>query len=125
MRYSKRNRKLPFWRKMPVLDMNTFNTLKESTGEDFIVELIDAFLEDAVTQMNDMKSAIATNDAELFRRAAHSLKSNAATFGATDLQALARELEMMGRDKNLAVGNRLEVLKEAFEAVKRQLNELR
>ena len=110
---------------MPVLDMNTFNTLKESTGEDFIVELIDAFLEDAVTQMNDMKSAIATNDAELFRRAAHSLKSNAATFGATDLQALARELEMMGRDKNLAVGNRLEILKEAFEAVKRQLNELR
>ena len=110
---------------MPVLDMNTFNTLKESTGEDFIVELIDAFLEDAVTQMNDMKSAIATNDAEVIRRAAHSLKSNAATFGATDLQALARELEMMGRDKNLAVGNRLEVLKEAFEAVKRQLNELR
>ena len=110
---------------MPVLDMNTFNTLKESTGADFISELIDAFLEDAVTQMNDMKSAIAANDAETFRRAAHSLKSNAATFGATDLMALARELEMMGREKNLAVGNRLEVIKEAFELVKRQLNELR
>ena len=110
---------------MPVLDMNTFNTLKESTGADFIGELIDAFFEDAVTQMNDMKSAIAANDAETFRRAAHSLKSNAATFGATDLMALARELEMMGREKNLAVGNRLEVIKEAFELVKRQLNELR
>ena len=110
---------------MPVLDLNTFNTLKESTGADFISELIDAFLEDAVTQMNDMKSAIAANDAETFRRAAHSLKSNAATFGATDLMALARELEMMGREKNLAVGNRLEVIKEAFELVKRQLNELR
>ena len=110
---------------MPVLDMNTFNTLKESTGADFISELIDAFLEDAVTQMNDMKSAIAANDAETFRRAAHSLKSNAATFGATDLMALARELEMMGREKNLAVGNKLEVLKEAFESVKSQLNRLR
>ena len=110
---------------MPVLDLNTFNMLKESTGEDFIAELIDAFLEDAVTQMNDMRSASAANDAETFRRAAHSLKSNAATFGATDLQALARELEMMGRDKNLAVGNRLEVLKDAFELVKRQLSELR
>jgi HPt (histidine-containing phosphotransfer) domain-containing protein len=110
---------------MPVLDLNTFNTLKESTGEDFIVELIDAFFEDAVTQMADMKSALASNDAETFRRAAHSLKSNAATFGATDLTALARELEMMGREKNLAVGNKLEVLKEAFEQVKSQLSQLR
>ena len=110
---------------MPVLDLNTFNTLKENTGEDFIAELIDAFLDDAVTQMNEMKSALKGGDAETFRRAAHSLKSNAATFGATDLQALARELEMMGREKNLAVGNKLDVLKEAFELVKRQLSELR
>jgi HPt (histidine-containing phosphotransfer) domain-containing protein len=110
---------------MSVLDLNTFNILKESTGEDFIAELIDAFFADTLTQMSDMKSAMAANDAETFRRAAHSLKSNAATFGATDLQALARELEMMGREKNLAVGNRLESLKEAFEVVKRQLNELR
>lgn len=110
---------------MPILDLKTFNTLKESTGEDFIAELIDAFLDDAVTQMDEMKSALTANDAETFRRAAHSLKSNAATFGATDLTALARELEMLGREKNLAVGNKLEVLKEAFEFVKRQLNELR
>jgi HPt (histidine-containing phosphotransfer) domain-containing protein len=110
---------------MPVLDLNTFNTLKENTGEDFIAELIDAFLDDAVTQMNEMKSALKGGDAETFRRAAHSLKSNAATFGATDLQALARELEMMGREKNLAVGNKLDVLREAFELVKRQLSELR
>ena len=110
---------------MPVLDLNTFNTLKENTGEDFIAELIDAFLDDAVTQMNEMKSALKSGDAETFRRAAHSLKSNAATFGATDLQALARELEMMGREKNLAVGNKLDVLREAFELVKRQLSELR
>ena len=110
---------------MSVLDLNTFNILKESTGEDFIAELIDAFFADTLTQMSDMKSAMAANDSETFRRAAHSLKSNAATFGATDLQALARELEMMGREKNLAVGNRLESLKEAFELVKRQLSELR
>lgn len=110
---------------MPVLDMNTFNSLKESTGEDFIGELIDAFLEDAVTQIDEMKTALGGNDVDSFRRAAHSLKSNAAAFGAEDLQALARELEMMGREQNLAVGNRLEIVKEAFEQVKHQLNELR
>ena len=110
---------------MPVLDLNTFNELKESTGEDFIVELLNAFYEDAAKQMGEMRAAVSTGDAETFRRAAHSLKSNAATFGAKDLSALARELEMMGREKNLAVGNRLEALKEAFDLVKRQLSELR
>ena len=34
---------------------------------------------------------------------------------------LARELEMMGREKNLEVGNRLKVLKDAFEAVAKEL----
>lgn len=58
------------------------------------------------------------------RRAAHTLKSNAATFGANELSALARELEMLGRENNLEAGNRLEVLQEAFESVKQQLNEL-
>ena len=110
---------------MSVLDLNTFNTLKESTGADFIPELIDAFIEDAYDQLEQLKTALASNDAETFRRAAHSLKSNAATFGAMELSALARELEMMGRDKNLEAGTRLEVLREAFEKVKNQLNELR
>lgn len=110
---------------MTVLDMNTFNALKESTGDDFITELIDTFFEDAKTQIDQMQSALATNDADSFRRAAHSFKSNSATFGANDLAALARELEMMGRDKNLAVGNRLEVLQDAYEKVKIELSKLR
>ena len=110
---------------MPVLDINTFNALKDSVGADFVGELMNTFFEDANAQMLEMNSALASKDTESFRRAAHSLKSNAATFGAADLAALARELEMMGRDNNLAVGNRLEVLKEAFEQVKIQLSELR
>lgn len=110
---------------MSVLDLITFNALKESTGADFIEELIDAFLEDAVTQMAEMKSALAAQDSETFQRAAHSLKSNAATFGAGDLAVLARELEMLGRERNLETGNKIEILQEAFEQVKIQLNRLR
>ena len=110
---------------MPVLNITTFNALKESVGGDFVRELMNTFFEDANSQMLVMKSALDSNDVEAFRRAAHSLKSNAATFGATDLSALARELEMLGREDNFEVGNRLEVIKEAFEQVKSQLNELR
>ncbi|HMU94628.1 MAG TPA: Hpt domain-containing protein [Anaerolineales bacterium] len=106
---------------MSVIDLNTFTNLKETVGADFIGEMIDTFLEDALTQIGQMKSGLAAQDVDLFRRAAHSLKSNAATFGATELAGLARELEMLGREKNLEIGNRLEVLQDAFEQVRGQL----
>jgi HPt (histidine-containing phosphotransfer) domain-containing protein len=109
---------------MSSIDLKVFNELKDATGADFIGELVQAFLEDAPTQIAQMQSALTGQDAESFRRAAHTLKSNAATFGATDLSGLARELEMLGREKNLEVGNRLQVLEEAFDQVKNQLNEL-
>jgi histidine phosphotransfer protein HptB len=110
---------------MSVIELNTFNILKENAGEEFIGELIDTFLEDSSSLMAEMKSALAAKDADSFRRAAHTLKSNAATFGAVGLAELARELEMMGRENNLGTGGRLEVLGEAFQQVKSQLVELR
>ncbi|MCB0103481.1 MAG: Hpt domain-containing protein [Anaerolineales bacterium] len=110
---------------MTILDMNVFNNLKDSTGADFILELLSAFFEDAENQMEQMRTSMATQDVETFRRAAHSLKSNAATFGAMELSSLARELETMARNENLEAGNRLEDLKDAFEKVKIMLNELR
>jgi len=110
---------------MTILDMNVFNDLKDSTGADFILELLSAFFEDAENQMEQMHTSMATQDVETFRRAAHSLKSNAATFGAMELSSLARELESMARSGSLEAGNRLEDLQEAFEKVKTKLNELR
>ena len=43
-------------------------------------------------------AARAEGNAERFRRAAHSLKSNGNTFGALKLAALAREIELKGLD---------------------------
>ena len=110
---------------MSKFDLNTFNALKESAGEDFINELIDTFLEDTPTLLAQLHSALASQDADTFRRAAHSMKSNAATFGAMELSTLAKELENFGRDKNLEIGNRLEVMEAAFLDVKNQLEALK
>ncbi len=110
---------------MPIIDKVTFEELKQMSGADFINELIDAFLDDAPNMIQNMKTAIDTKDVESFRRNAHSLKSNAYTFGATELGALARELELMGKENNLDVGNRLEVLQEAFRKVVEALKGLR
>ena len=110
---------------MPVIDKATFEELKQMSGADFINELIDAFLEDAPDMIQNMRTATATGDVETFRRNAHSLKSNAYTFGATELGGLARELERMGRESNLAIGTRLEVLNEELGKVAQELSVLR
>lgn len=110
---------------MSKIDLNTFNALKDSTGADFIGELIDAFLDDAPSLIAQMRAGLATGDAETFRRAAHSMKSNAATFGAMELAALAKELESLGREQNLTIGDRLERLESEFQLAAQALEELR
>jgi HPt (histidine-containing phosphotransfer) domain-containing protein len=110
---------------MSKIDLNTFNSLKESTGADFISELVDAFLDDAPALISQMRSALANNDAESFRRAAHSMKSNAATFGAMELSKLARELENLSRDNNLEVGNRVDIIEAEFQQVKSEMETLK
>jgi len=110
---------------MSTIDKATFEELKQMSGEDFINELIDAFLDDAPKMITAMETALAAKDAEAFRRNAHSLKSNANTFGAMELAALARELEVMGRESNLEVGERLSVLKQTFQKVAQNLEGMR
>ena len=110
---------------MSTIDQATFNELKQMSGADFINELIDAFLDEAPNMIQNMHTALDTKDVESFRRNAHSLKSNANTFGATELGALAKELEMMGKQSNLEVGNRLEALREAFSEVAEELKGMR
>ena len=66
----------------PTIDRATFDALKETTGAEFVLELVDTFLEEAPTMLNDLRDALAAQDADKFRRAAHSLKSNCNTFGA-------------------------------------------
>ena len=72
-----------------------------------------------------MKAAVAAGQQEDFRRAAHSVKSNAATFGANGLSDLARELERMGRENQLeAAGNRLQEMETLYQSVAVELKGL-
>lgn len=111
---------------MPVIDQATFGELKQMSGEGFINELIDTFLDDAPRMMQGLKSALEANDADSFRRAAHSLKSNAETFGAGRLAELAKELESLGRERRLAeIGDRLQSLEESVASACDELRGLK
>jgi HPt (histidine-containing phosphotransfer) domain-containing protein len=105
-----------------VIDQDILNSLRETTGADFLNELLETFFEDSSTQINTMREALAEDDAETFRRAAHSLKSNSSSFGAMGLSALARELEFLGKDGNLAcVGSKLDQLADEYHKVQEVL----
>ena len=80
----------------PTIDQAVFDELVQTTGEEFVAELIDSFLEDAPRMLASLRLALNTQDAETFRRTAHSLKSNAASFGAMALYAQTRECEILG-----------------------------
>ena len=67
-------------------------------GAEFVKELVDTFLEEAPRMLADLREAYGQRDAERFRRAAHSLKSNSNTFGAMQLGAVAKDLELEGLD---------------------------
>lgn len=75
------------------IDHSVISGLQDTIGTEFVSELITTFLEEAPDMLHDLKSAAASCDQDRFRRAAHSIKSNAAIFGALDLEEIARRME--------------------------------
>lgn len=80
----------------PLIDRATFAELQDNAGAEFVAELVDTFGEEAPPLIAELREALAAGAADRFRRAAHSLKSNSSTFGATQLAELARALELGG-----------------------------
>ncbi|MEZ4719269.1 MAG: Hpt domain-containing protein [Caldilineaceae bacterium] len=83
----------------PVLEPAALARLTNLVGGDptILGELIDSFLTDAPALLTEMQQAVDAQDAATLHRAAHTLKSNAADFGAQTLSELCRELEALGK----------------------------
>ena len=78
----------------PTIDRATYDELKDTAGAEFVAELVDTFLVEARRLIDELRRACEKRDADVFRRSAHSLKSNGNTFGARTLGALAKDLEL-------------------------------
>ncbi len=91
----------------PPLDPEVIARLAASFGDgggEFVGALIDTFLDHAPGQLASLRNALERADSDELRRAAHTLKSNAATFGATSLAEVSRELEDKARAGELDGG---------------------
>jgi PAS domain S-box-containing protein len=82
-------------------DAAALDSLKELGGDDFLAEVIDAFLADAPTLLATLRRSLDEPNPEELRRAAHTLKSNGATLGAETFAELCRELEQQAKDGRL------------------------
>jgi HPt (histidine-containing phosphotransfer) domain-containing protein len=107
------------------IDAARFAELQATAGADFVVELIDTFLSEAPGLLAQLRAARAAGDADGYRRAAHSLKSNGNTFGATALGAQAREIELAGLGEPAADAARITALEAEYARAALALKELR
>jgi HPt (histidine-containing phosphotransfer) domain-containing protein len=85
----------------PVFDPQVIRGMLEMFGDPApVVQVIRLFLEEAPKQVDALAEALSGGEPEEARRAAHSLKSSAASLGARDLSersALVEELTKAGR----------------------------
>jgi len=103
------------------IDLGTLRELEATAGADFVRELVATFLAEAPQMLDGLREALAGSDAERFRRTAHSLKSNANTFGATALAVMAKQLELGGLDSGR--GAALDALAGEYARVAKALSE--
>jgi HPt (histidine-containing phosphotransfer) domain-containing protein len=78
------------------IDAGVFGELRATTGAEFVAELVGTFCDEAAGILAQLDEAGRAGDATRYKRAAHSLKSNANTFGAARLASMAREIEIKG-----------------------------
>ena len=102
--------------------------IREATmGDDeFLAELITLFLNDTPQQLEALRKAVRTGDAETAASAAHRLKGSSSNMGAESLSALCLHLEKSSSGKQLEELPRLvEQVDEEFDQVREILTNLR
>jgi HPt (histidine-containing phosphotransfer) domain-containing protein len=110
---------------MSIIDLSTFEKLKDDVGADFVDELIAAYCAETPLLMAKLQSALMAHDADAFRQAAHSIKSTSKTFGAFSLGQIAKALEMMGRAGNLDdAQEKIDRLAAEYDRVQQALKDL-
>ena len=109
-----------------LVDGAALESLREVGGDEFLAEVIDTFLADLPTLLATLRRGVQERDAAEVRRAAHTLKSNGATLGASDFAEACSALEQQAKDGRLddaaALVDRIEAergpLERALDAVR-------
>jgi signal transduction histidine kinase/CheY-like chemotaxis protein len=106
------------------LDEQVLDRLR-AVSPGFVRQIALIYLEDAPVRLAALREAVQQQDAHAIATAAHAFKSGSGNIGATRLAALCGELELMGREENLADAARtLADLEREYTKVMQALREL-
>jgi signal transduction histidine kinase/CheY-like chemotaxis protein/HPt (histidine-containing phosphotransfer) domain-containing protein len=84
----------------PLIDRRQFNALRELDGAGssaFVLEVIDAFIEEGSVEIEQVRAAVAAHDPDALIQTAHRLKGSSLNLGCHALAETAAALESMGR----------------------------
>ncbi len=105
--------------------LRRFQTMMGEDNPDALADLIDGFLSEAPRLLEQIHQALAARDMPALQRAAHTLKSTSALFGAETLSSLCKELEAMAHAGTLdgadhAIGRIEEELRRVRKALEQE-----
>jgi HPt (histidine-containing phosphotransfer) domain-containing protein len=121
------NEQTPFERKrerLEAVDLDILNSFDEAQvdGEpDFIVELIDLYLDEAPRLFNAVREGLAHDDWLSAKRAAHSLRGSSSNLGIPQMALIAGDLEYLAANEEVAAEQLLCGLEDEFTRVENVL----
>ena len=89
---------------------------------DFVVELIDLYLDEVPRLFDSLHTAIENNDRATAKRAAHSLRGSSGNLGVLQIAAIAGELEHLENPCGISATTLLQSLETEFRRVKEILS---
>ena len=110
------------------LDRAALNRMMDLVGNDreMFAEMLTAYFEDAPGFIAELDAALVQGNADRMRIAAHSLKSNSASFGALVLAEQCRALEGLAKAGQLeGTAERIAEIKEEYERTREALESMR
>jgi signal transduction histidine kinase/CheY-like chemotaxis protein/HPt (histidine-containing phosphotransfer) domain-containing protein len=106
------------------LDASAIARMRSIAPDDASFDLlVTSFLDNGATLLVQLADAAETGDVDVLRRTAHTLKSNATSFGATQLAELCAELESQTRrDAVVDAHRQVQAITVAFDGARRALD---
>jgi histidine phosphotransfer protein HptB len=103
-------------------DNSLYSRLQElilETDAEFVLELIDLFLDEAPGQIQTISNALKSQDSQTLTISAHTLKGSSLNLGAKQLGAVCFKMEELGRSgKPIPAGTNTQAIETEFERVK-------
>ncbi len=109
-----------------IIDDAPLQMIRDAGGDEFLVELIDIFIETSAERIAEVKSGISAGDWGQIQSNIHSIIGPSGNIGATTLLELCRRIEQHADDQELdEISELIAPLETLFLAVKERLLQIK